>query len=49
MARGTAVFEARGLTKVYHVGEVEICALRDVDLDLPFLEHDLTVRVRASP
>jgi len=34
MARGTAVFEARGLTKVYHVGEVEICALRDVDLDL---------------
>jgi putative ABC transport system ATP-binding protein len=29
-----AVFEARGLTKVYHVGEVDVYALRDVDLDL---------------
>ncbi len=28
------VFEARGLTKVYHVGEVDIFALREVDLDL---------------
>jgi putative ABC transport system ATP-binding protein len=31
---GAVVFEARGLTKVYHVGEVDIYALREVDLDL---------------
>jgi len=29
-----AVFEARGLTKVYRMGEVEVQALRSVDLDL---------------
>ena len=29
-----AVFQARGLTKTYHMGEVEVCALRGVDLDL---------------
>ena len=29
-----AVFEARGLTKVYRSGEVEVWALRGVDLDL---------------
>jgi len=29
-----AVFQARGLTKVYHMGEVDVYALRDVDLDL---------------
>jgi putative ABC transport system ATP-binding protein len=28
------VFQARGLTKVYRVGEVEVHALRDVDLEL---------------
>ena len=28
------VFEARGLTKVYRMGEVEVHALRGVDLDL---------------
>jgi putative ABC transport system ATP-binding protein len=28
------VFRARGLSKVYRVGEVEVHALRDVDLDL---------------
>jgi putative ABC transport system ATP-binding protein len=28
------VFEARGLTKVYHMGEVDVPALRGVDLDL---------------
>src|SRR5262245_2267046 len=30
----TVVFEARGLTKVYHMGEVEVHALRGVDLEL---------------
>ena len=30
----TAVFRARGLTKVYRTGEVEVHALRGVDLDL---------------
>jgi putative ABC transport system ATP-binding protein len=29
-----AVFQARRLTKVYHMGEVDVYALRDVDLDL---------------
>ena len=29
-----ALFEARGLTKVYHTGEVDVHALRGVDLDL---------------
>lgn len=28
------VFRARGLTKIYHVGEVDICALRRIDLNL---------------
>jgi len=28
------VFEARGITKVYHMGEVDVPALRGVDLDL---------------
>lgn len=28
------MFEARGLTKVYHTGEVDVHALRGVDLDL---------------
>lgn len=34
MTRDTVVFEARGLSRVYHVGEVDIYALREVDLDL---------------
>ncbi|HWP41956.1 MAG TPA: ABC transporter ATP-binding protein [Blastocatellia bacterium] len=32
--RAEAVFRARGLTKVYHMGDVEVHALRSVDLDL---------------
>ncbi len=32
--RTTAVFEARGVTKVYRMGEVDVEALRGVDLDL---------------
>jgi putative ABC transport system ATP-binding protein len=30
----TTVFEARGVTKVYHLGEVDVHALRGVDVDL---------------
>src|SRR4051812_38790245 len=33
-AQAAAVFEARGITKVYHMGEVEVHALRGVDLEL---------------
>lgn len=29
-----AVFQVRGLTKIYHMGEVEVHALREMDLDL---------------
>lgn len=32
--RRMSVFEARSISKVYHVGEVEVHALRGVDLDL---------------
>jgi putative ABC transport system ATP-binding protein len=32
--RATAVFQARGLTKVYRLGETEVHALRGIDLDL---------------
>ena len=31
---GEVVFSARGLAKVYRSGEVEVHALRDVDLDI---------------
>jgi putative ABC transport system ATP-binding protein len=34
LSRTEAVFHARGLTKVYRMGEVEVHALRSVDLDL---------------
>ena len=34
VTRADAVFRARGLTKVYQMGEVEVRALRSVDLDL---------------
>ena len=33
-ASGEVVFEARGISKAYRVGEVEVHALRDVDLEL---------------
>lgn len=33
-ARGASVFRARALTKIYRIGEVEVHALRCVDLDL---------------
>jgi len=31
---GVAVFQMRGVTKIYHMGEVEVPALRGVDLNL---------------
>jgi putative ABC transport system ATP-binding protein len=34
LASRTAVFQVRGLTKVYRMGEVEVHALREMDLDL---------------
>ncbi len=34
MATAVPVFAARGLTKTYHMGEVDVHALRGVDLDL---------------
>src|SRR6478736_1821356 len=34
LPRGVPVFLARGVTKVYGLGEVEVHALRGVDLDL---------------
>jgi putative ABC transport system ATP-binding protein len=34
VANQQVVFEARGITKVYHIGEIDVHALRGVDLDL---------------
>jgi putative ABC transport system ATP-binding protein len=42
----TMVFAVRSLTKVYHMGEVDVHALRGVDLDLP--AGDLTVLLGPS-
>ena len=41
-----AAFSARGLTKVYHMGEVDVWALRGVDLDL--FEGELVVLLGPS-
>jgi len=46
VATRTAVFEARGITKIYHMGEVDVVALRSVDLDL--YEGELAVLLGAS-
>jgi putative ABC transport system ATP-binding protein len=40
------VFRIRGLTKVYHMGEVDVHALRGIDLDLP--AGELTVLLGPS-
>ena len=40
------VFQARGLTKVYHVGDTDVHALRGVDLDL--YQSELAVLLGAS-
>src|SRR5262245_37593238 len=41
-----SVFEARGVTKIYRMGEVEVHALRGVDLDL--YEQEFLVLLGAS-
>ncbi|MGI9628780.1 MAG: ABC transporter ATP-binding protein [Longimicrobiales bacterium] len=43
---GGVVLEGRGLTKVYRMGEVDVHALRGVDINLP--EGELTVLLGAS-
>ena len=44
--QGAKVFEARGLTKVYDMGEVQVHALRGVDIDL--YEGELAVLLGPS-
>ena len=44
--RGEAVFHVHGVSKVYRMGEVEVHALRDVDLDL--YQGELVVLLGAS-
>ena len=34
VAHGQTVFQARGITKVYHMGDVDVHALRGIDMDL---------------
>ncbi len=46
MASEALVFQARGTTKVYHMGEVDVHALRGVDLDL--YEGELVVLLGPS-
>lgn len=45
-AAATAVFHVRGVSKIYRMGEVEVHALRSVDLDL--YEGELAVLLGAS-
>ena len=45
-AGAESVFRARGVTKVYHMGDVDVHALRGVDLDL--YEGELVVLLGAS-
>lgn len=49
MAASVPVFAARGLTKVYHMGEVDGHALRGVDLDLFVTFHLSPQRPRTRP
>ncbi len=46
LATPPVVFEARGLTKIYHMGEVDVHALRGIDLQL--FEGELVVLLGAS-
>ncbi len=45
-AATTAVFRARAITKIYHMGEVDVTALQSVDLDL--FEGELVVLLGPS-
>jgi putative ABC transport system ATP-binding protein len=44
--RGAAVFETRGVTKVYHMGEVSVHALRGVDVQ--FFDGEMVVLLGRS-
>ncbi len=46
LSTSDAVFEVRGVSKVYHMGEVDVHALRDIDLDL--YKGELAVLLGAS-
>ncbi len=46
MPAATPVFTARGLTKTYQMGEVEVVALRSIDLDI--LEGEFLVLLGPS-
>jgi putative ABC transport system ATP-binding protein len=45
-SQGLIVFQARGLTKIYHMGEISVQALRGVDVDL--LEGEFVVLLGPS-
>lgn len=46
MDRSRQIFKARGLWKIYDMGEVNVTALRDVDFDL--FEGEILVLLGAS-